>query len=309
MAVTVYRSSDSGAPALSGQTGKMLDVLYACLVTGYGSKSGAGWTRAYNGTNKSVFRAGGGTQSYLRADDSVNAQYGYMCGYLSMTDIDTGTNPYPTTSQLANGCYFYKSTSSDSVARSWILVADNKRFYMSIQISTTPYYVAWFFGDIKSFAANDSYCSLIVGGNSTNYSASNLIYLSNSSNVINGAGSDNASFIAKNYNGIGSSLQINKIGNANFVGSITVIGSATLSYPNAADNGLYMGPIFVNNDANKLRGLMPGMWQPFHTNPIAYGDTFGGVGGMTGKTFIALYGSYSTGTGSFFIETSDTWDN
>lgn len=39
MTVRVYRSTDYGAPILTGQTGKLADLLEACLVTGYGSLS------------------------------------------------------------------------------------------------------------------------------------------------------------------------------------------------------------------------------------------------------------------------------
>ena len=55
MAVTIYRHSDSGAPALPSSSsyegaGWYMDVLKACLVTGYGSKAAAGWTMDYEDT-------------------------------------------------------------------------------------------------------------------------------------------------------------------------------------------------------------------------------------------------------------------
>lgn len=55
MAVTIYRSTDTGAPALPAnsnyakQSGFM-DVIKACLVTGYGSKPAAGWSMVYEDT-------------------------------------------------------------------------------------------------------------------------------------------------------------------------------------------------------------------------------------------------------------------
>ncbi|WP_417217858.1 hypothetical protein [Alcanivorax sp.] len=50
---TVYRSTDTGAPtypasaANGGGAGALMDILKACLVDGFGSKPGAGWTVDY----------------------------------------------------------------------------------------------------------------------------------------------------------------------------------------------------------------------------------------------------------------------
>ena len=43
MTVRIYSSSDAGAPVLRGNTpGDLINLLEKCLVTGYGSKAGAG---------------------------------------------------------------------------------------------------------------------------------------------------------------------------------------------------------------------------------------------------------------------------
>jgi len=55
---TLYQSTDSGAPALSGQAGSLLEVLDACLVNGYGGKAAAGWGIAFSSGNKRVYRPG-----------------------------------------------------------------------------------------------------------------------------------------------------------------------------------------------------------------------------------------------------------
>jgi hypothetical protein len=44
MTVRIYRSTDGSAPVLTGQAGKLTDLLDAILVNGYGSKTAAGWT-------------------------------------------------------------------------------------------------------------------------------------------------------------------------------------------------------------------------------------------------------------------------
>ena len=42
--VSVYRSSDKGAPKIERQANSVATILKACLVTGYGDKAPAGWT-------------------------------------------------------------------------------------------------------------------------------------------------------------------------------------------------------------------------------------------------------------------------
>ena len=67
MALTIYRSSDAGAPSLTGAAGSLIALLDACLRTGYGTKAGAGWTKPFTGTNIAAFRQGaGGNGRYLR---------------------------------------------------------------------------------------------------------------------------------------------------------------------------------------------------------------------------------------------------
>lgn len=51
MPVTVYRSTDAGAPVLSNSNGSLIAVLKACLVDGYSSKASAGWTAPFTGTS------------------------------------------------------------------------------------------------------------------------------------------------------------------------------------------------------------------------------------------------------------------
>ena len=45
--VTVYRSTDEGAPQLSDAPGSLKTVLKACLTNGYGTKQPLGWEMQY----------------------------------------------------------------------------------------------------------------------------------------------------------------------------------------------------------------------------------------------------------------------
>ena len=62
MAVTIFRSTDSGAPALPANANYAsanfyIGLIKACLVTGYGSKAGAGWSTVYDDTTAGKRRA------------------------------------------------------------------------------------------------------------------------------------------------------------------------------------------------------------------------------------------------------------
>ena len=72
MPVTLYRSTDDDAPALTKSNLSL--ILKACLVTGYGSKPGAGWTMPYEdaAASKRVFAPAksGELDSYLLVHDN-----------------------------------------------------------------------------------------------------------------------------------------------------------------------------------------------------------------------------------------------
>jgi hypothetical protein len=83
---------------------------------------------------------------------------------------------------------------------------------------------------------------------------------------------------------------------------------APLSYPNAIDNSMVLFPIWLyqsSPQAAAVRGMIPGVWVPCHTNPANNEDTLSGSGALAGKTFIVL----RLNTGTLLFETSDTWDD
>jgi hypothetical protein len=127
----VYKSTDASAPVLSGTVGSFIGVLDACLVNGYGAKAAAGWTKEYTGTNLAAYRMGSGgsaVRMYLRVDDTGTTS-ARVRGFVSMTDVNTGVEPFPTDAQISGGGYAWKSTSADSTARPWVLIATPTAFY------------------------------------------------------------------------------------------------------------------------------------------------------------------------------------
>lgn len=310
--VRVYRSTDTGAPVLTGEAGKLIALLDACLVTGYDVKPAAGWTKPYTGVNVAAFRNSPteGTGSYLRVKDdytSSAARTTALAGYVAMTGIDTGTDLFASTNTYLG---IAKSATADTTARPWVLIADETCFYLFMQNGENGTdYVPVFFGDIFSYVANDPYRALISASYSTNYAYTNarLAYCSVS------WGADSGTFMPRNHAGAGSYLNVGrhtdvyKLISSSSTSSFYMGATGVLSYPNIVNSGLFMAPVWVHQTGTTpyvVRGYMPGMWAPLHNRPLANNDTFSGVGAMAGKTFEA-FNVYSLA--QIFIETSNTW--
>jgi len=134
--VRYYRHDDAGAPLLTGQVGSLTALLRACLVgnngVAYGSKPSAGWSEVFAGVNANiaVFRnsqAAGGSGCHVRIDDSgvlaSGAREASVRAYAAMTDINTGE-------ALIGDVFFRKSAAVSTVARSWLVVADQRTFWL-----------------------------------------------------------------------------------------------------------------------------------------------------------------------------------
>jgi len=127
---------------------------------------GAGWTKPYTGTNLAAYRLNSttGTGSYLRVDDTGTTDM-RVVGYSAMTDISTGTDPFPTEAQVAGGAYIRKSSVASTTGRPWTLVADDRGFYLTIIYDGTSIIKTSNFGDINSFSTGTTTwdCTLSAG--------------------------------------------------------------------------------------------------------------------------------------------------
>lgn len=375
--VKIFKSTDGGAPLLSGTVGHLLNVFDAVLVNGYGSKTititrdgttatasstahgfvtgqclliagadqaeyngefyitvtgddaftftvanspatpatgtitakiaPAGWTKAYSGTNKAAYRTLAGNQMYWRVDDSGTTS-ARTVAYEAMTGIDAGTNAFPTDIQVSGGLYLPKSNVADTSSRVWIILATDRLVHVFINTSATAGLLCGTscFGDIKSFAGSDLFGTLLIAqtGAST-YTA--LAAMSGYPTTTTGC------YMARAYTQVGGSIAIGKHADAGKLGSLTAnIGGSGLAYPNPADGGLYLAPLFLH-EAGTVRGTLPGVWAPLHPRPIAHLDTVSGSGDLAGKKFIGLFFENSTSasitSGQALLETSNTWDD
>ena len=288
MAYIEYRSTDSGAPTLNGTSGSLIALLDACLVNGYGSKSAAGWTKEYAATNKAVYRPSHGNRYYLRvlddgSDGTNGARVARLRGYESMSGVDTGTGEFPTDAQVSGGLYIGKSSTADSTARTWVLLADGKRFvlFVAYHASNLNSYAQNFFGDLAGVSAADTYaCALVAAkatANAVDTSIGSSIF---GSSLVHGSSITNATgYSPRARAGTGTSVgaYINRGG--------TVSGASTYTVgPDGAGN-IWVEPIPVRDasafDSTAPRGYIPGVLfllnnldAPGYPNFTAFGSRY-----------------------------------
>lgn len=329
MTVRLYKSTDTSAPTLNGTVGALITVLDAILVNGYGSQSAAGWTKPYSGTNTAVYRmaTSGNSGFYLDVNDNGPgtgaAREARMRGYETMSAVGTGTNAFPTAAQLTNGLSIRKSSTADSTARAWYCLANGSVFYLFVESNdfTSPNACPGFmFGDILSYKSADPYnCAIIgtateqsstPGTNATLFAA--LVITTTGSPAIHN-GNLTSHYIARSSSAVAGSLAFGKhvdCGKAmNASMGVGTAGSDMMAYPNAADNGLILCPVFVHHGGT-LRGQLKGVWAPAHALPVGTGDIINGTGNLAGKSFFGVIlpaGGSGAQRGCVLLETSDTW--
>lgn len=299
----VYRWDDSGAPVARGERASLCDILYACLVTGYGSKAAAGWTREYvNGTNdKAAFRPGAGTRFYLQADGygAANAYTPKVQGYEAMTSVDDGLFPFNASVQTIP-----LSNAASTTARPWILIADDLAFYFVCwtTITTTPGDASWtassmFFGDILKFKTTDAYnCALAANGPSGSFG-----YMYDPVAGVSGTIGTSGFAMPREDDGSAGSILAALIRGGG-PGARYYPGNEGLPYT-PGDQILVSRPHVNNAAANTLRGWLPGFYYPCHQ--LAFSQ-FQNVS-VDGLNFISLrhYVNNATNQSNYLISLGD----
>lgn len=315
MAWTFYRSTDASAPALSGTAGSLITLLDAILVNGYGSQPAAGWTKAFSGTNKAAYRNGAAARArhYLRVDDSAagggGAKEAQVRGYESMSDVDTGTDPYPTAGQIGgSGLYVRKSLTADATARVWVAVADDRTLLLFVYTAdTASVALGLYFGEFYSFNAADSYQSILIARTAANAGTyvGEFVAAHTSFATLSGH------YVARTQSGVTKSIAAGKLTSIFTAANFAIGGN--LSFPNPCDGGLYLSRYFLITAAevgNQVRGYLRGLWMPLHpVGTFQENYVINGTGELAGKTFYlvtSLTNQNSSGAGQVALETSNT---
>jgi len=272
----------------------------------------SGWTKPYTGTNKAAFRPGAGAQHYYRFDDTGTTQTRFL-GYETMSDVDTGTNGFPTNAQVTGGMYIQKSNSADAVIRPWYVLATSKRAYvftdyLEATSVLTPYvyFAGYGFGDFDSRVPADAYNSFTSGGTSSANNSGSL-FLQNGSGIFTQQVAN--FYIARNYASAAGAVNVGRI----CPGSIySTTGQANDSFPAFGTNGFIMGRNYITEPAPSskgwIRGETPGYYTHYHRYTSMPSETyFTGTGVYAGKEFMFLHLYNANSWASIVLEVSDTW--
>lgn len=312
---TVYKSTDPGAPLLSGQPGALAMLLDALLVDGYGSganrKPGMGWTRAFSGSNVRVFRNAPitGTGFYLRVDDTAQRS-ALVRGFSTMSDIETGTDPTPTIALKPSGSRWDKSSVASAEGRAWVAVGNERFFYLFIDTSGQfqqygssvmhPHYA----GDIVSLKAGDMHNFVVSYKGSDAEMSSTMGYALRGQNgwgVSSTTDSTTSCFIGRNATANPGAIRCGVSADGHYSSGSFGSSNQYPPYPYPLNNGLLYSPVVVFENSYVPRGYLPGLYAPIHRRPFPELTVVSDIGGLPAGTELLAKG-YITDTTSY-VET------
>jgi hypothetical protein len=312
-APVVYRSTDSSAPVLTGTAGDIVNLLDKCLVAGYGAKAAAGWTKPFTATNAAVFRMGAGNQFYLDVNDNgasngltgASGQEAAIRGYEVMTAASTGTNPFPTTAQVAAATSNWrKSATANATARGWFMVADDRSFILGIlDGDTANIYKPYTFGDVYSLKSGDAYRTAITVRTVVNSTAATGLLSVAGSLSSQASVASTGLYIARIAAGTGTSH------NPALLAAGTAWETFT-SFTASLDGNVQLSRLTLADTTPILRGYLRGLWEVLAPVGLTDGDTWSGTGDLAGRSFVVVkgLGSDATPLKCLAIETT-AWDS
>jgi len=221
----------------------------------------AGFAKAFSGTNLAAYRASDvtGTRLFLRVDDTgtTNAR---VVGYESMTDVNTGSMPFPTAVQQSGGYYWPKANAANGTARAWTVVADSKTFWVHLHTATENLGYDGCtvgFGDFNSFKSGDAYACMLLGA-TTDLSASTAATAQCVAHVYQDSVTNAGAAVARSFTGLGSAILPGRRAES-YVYTDGYSGNAAFAvYPNGADNSLILSRLLAVETGPHIRGVLRG---------------------------------------------------
>lgn len=305
-----YASTDASAPVLSGTADSLNALLLACLVNGYGTQPGAGWTSPhYDTTSKTrVFQNANGfcAQIIDGGPGAGSFRESRIRGYESMSAHNVGVGPFPTVAQFANGEVIRKSATADATARVWDVYADSTFFLILVETGdAASQCLSAMFGRFAPDKSGDAWCQVIAARNvenSGNGGSADLLQVRTLavSSVTTGI------CIVRDVTGAQAtgSVVAGLRSDSTFV-NVGISGSGGIAYPDPATGGLRLDRVYIH-ETNIPRGYIRGLWQPLHNRPLAHRAVETYIDGAVTRTLRAF--NMAT-VGQILVEESDTVDS
>jgi hypothetical protein len=255
----------------------------------------AGFEKPFSGTNQAVYRSPNvqGTRMFLRVDDNT-AQNARAVGYESMTDVNTGTGAFPTNTQQSGGLWWPNANSTATTARPWLVIADDRSFYVWVNTATTGFEGDGFlygFGDFNSFKSGDAY-SCFITGSTTNLAASASASGQTLSNCEVAGTGVQSQWVARSFTSIGGALQTGRRIESYPLANAYSGATASVAYPNGADNALILSrTVLTETTGPVLRGVLPGLFFIPHaigTGTFSHRNKIDGQGPLAGRKLMMV---------------------
>lgn len=282
--VKVYRWDDDGAPVLNQTANCAINVFKACLVTGYGSKAGAGWTEAFQGAGVSVLRpeVSANTDFFLRLSADTGTEVKSQV-YLNMTDANTGDLKLQCGTEFA----YAKRNSTGK----WLMIASPRG--------------VWFFNDqrFNDGAVTKTGAFFYAGDIQNPPDTDDAVYLQHSGGTFkDGAGSD---IFGRNIGDGIAKTTGQYLKGALLVGTDTVI---TIDATSIADllstktTVAHLAPLLIVSNGNLY--ILPGAYAPLSNATKNNFDTI--IASTDTVSNMIVHGTGGRNSSNLYIDT-DAW--
>ena len=222
------------------------------------------WEKAHTGTDKAAYRSTHPDATGLLfriIDDQATTGGIRIRGFESMTDVDTGTRPFPTEAQVSDTNYRWRKSNTASASflpRPWTLVCDESFvwFFVDFSSSATIPAAMYHFGDVAG-RLDDAY-RFVITGHTTATPASPGTN-TNQNNF--GGGQHTGCFFARNAAGAEADPSL-YVRNGRIGSNDPGQGPA---FPDNLTGGYLFSPVMAGSDGTGInsimRGVVPGILQ------------------------------------------------
>lgn len=279
----------------------------------------AGWEKVFGATNKSVFRSTDvtGARFSLWVDDS-NGMYARVRGFEAMTDVDTGSGPFPTDVLLSGGGYWHKSMLENSTPTPYLLAADPKLVLQAIAcgVGSSPSYVAtavYGFGEgVHLNPSGDPFAAVLSAAGSSNNSHGQ----GGLSGALVDSSSSGGAFFARAWQGLGGAVYARPIPESGATGSLSGNDPTMGDAPSPVDGSVKMARMLLKEQGSQgggVRSVTPGcFYVPQVLNKSLYQSLFAlhdGGGTLSGRKLAVIFvgSSADTRTGTAFLDVTGPW--
>lgn len=267
-----------------------------------------GWGIPFTGTNLRVYQPATGNRLFFRIDDTGTTSARFL-GYEAMTDVNTGTNGFPTAAQVASGSFFSKASAAGP--RRTIAWGNGSVLYVYADYTgDSSAGTLSMIGDFTPYKSGDAWPTMTMGNSAAGTAeGSQAIAPTQASSsfiaIVN-------HYVARSATQLAGAVTAGKIGDQRFTASGATAGAQQLggagysmTYPAPVDGNLWASQITVIESVLAApRGVLQGIYAPMHVRPLSHLTISQGAGALAGKEIMSI--NLGT-TGQILAEVSNTF--